>query len=838
MSSAPASENVRLLRIQDEMKESYLRYAMSVIVSRALPDVRDGLKPSQRRILIAMNDLGLSPRSKFRKCAKIAGDASGNYHPHGEQVVYPTLVRLGQDFVMRCPLVDPQGNFGSIDGDPPAAMRYTEARLAGPAEEMLEDLDKETVDFVPNYDETRQEPVVLPSRFPNLIVNGASGIAVGMASSIPPHNLGEVARAISALVRNPALTLAELLEIMPGPDFPTGGVVCGKAGIHDYFAAGHGLLAVRGRVTVEDRGRDREAIVITEIPYNLNKTRLIETIAECVRAERIGGIAGINDESDREGMRIVVELKKGEDSRVVLNNLYEHTPLQETFSANMIALVDGRPRTLSMLDLMREYVRHRMDVVRRRTRFLLDKAEKRAHIVEGLLKAIDHIDEVIATIRGSPDVPAARTNLMARFGLSEVQADAILEMRLARLTALERGKLEEELAELRAKIRDYREILADEGRVRDILVAELTDLAERFGTPRRTEIAEAAEEFIREDLIAVEQTVVTLTHSAYVKRLPLSTYRTQGRGGKGVTGADMKDGDFVEDLFIASTHDTMLFFTDRGKVLWSKVYALPEAGRTSRGRALVNVLEMDPGEQVTSVIPVSDFGQKAYIFMATALGTVKKTELEQYSRPQKGGIRAIVLDEGDTLIGARLTTGSQQVLLGTANGMAIRFSEEDVRPMGRVTRGVRGILLEEGDRVVDLAVLREGADILTACEKGYGKRTVVDEYRLQTRGGKGLINIRTQPRNGQVVAVKDVSDEDDLMLMTVNGMVVRIPMRSISVIGRATQGVRLIRLESEDRLVSAAKVPPSEEESEGAAPGEDGFAAAEGEKALGAFEEE
>jgi DNA gyrase subunit A len=692
-------------------------------------------------------------------------------------------------------------------------MRYTEARLAGPASEMLEDLEKETVDFVPNYDDRLKEPTVLPGKFPNLIVNGASGIAVGMASSIPPHNLREVVAGLVALIRNPDLGLKELLEVLPGPDFPTGGLICGRAGIFEAFATGRGLLTCRGRVEIEDRGRDRQAIIVTEIPYNLNKTRLIETMAGCVHSGRIEGISSINDESDREGMRIVVDLKRGEDPRVVLNNLYQHTPLQDTFSVNMIALVDGRPRTLGILELMREYVRHRMEVVRRRTQFLLDKAEARAHILEGLLKALDHIDEVIETIRSSADIPGARAALMARFDLSGLQADAILEMRLSRLTALERGKLEEELAALRVQIADYRAILADEGRVRAILVTELSDLAARFGDDRRTEITEEASEFIREDLIAEEQMVVTLTHSGYVKRLPLSTYRTQARGGKGITGADLKEGeDFIEHLFVASTHDMVLFFTDRGKVYWSKVYQLPEAGRVSRGRALVNVLELDPGETITSVIPVSGFEGESYIFMATAKGTVKKTPLEAYSRPQKGGIKALVLDEGDELIGVRLTTGRQEVILGTAKGKAIRFNEEEARPMGRVAHGVRGIRLAGDDRVVDLAIVREGADILTACERGYGKRTPVSEYRLQSRGGQGTINIRATPRNGAVVAVKDVSDEDDLMMMSEDGMVVRIRVTSISVIGRATQGVRLIRLREGDRLVSAAKVPPSGDE--------------------------
>ncbi len=818
MTTPHTGENIRPLRIQDEMKDSYLKYAMSVIVSRALPDVRDGLKPSQRRILLAMHDLNLKPGGKFRKCAKIAGDASGNYHPHGEQVVYPTLVRMGQDFNLRHRLVFPQGNFGSIDGDSPAAMRYTEARLAGPAADLLEDLDKETVDFVDNYDGTRKEPVVFPAKFPNLLVNGGSGIAVGMASSIPPHNLGEVVDATIALIRNPDLTLAEVIQVLPGPDFPTGGLICGKAGIYNAYATGRGHLTMRGRVEVEERKNGREALIITEIPFALNKTRLIEKIADCVRSGRIDGISSINDESDRDGMRIVIELKRGEDSRVVLNNIYEHSPLQDTFGVIMIALVDGRPRTLGVLEVMREFVKHRIEVIRRRTQFLLDKAERRAHILEGLLIALDRIDEVIETIRASADVPAAREALMERFGLSQLQADAILEMRLSKLTGLERDKVEQEYRELLEKIARYQEILANEGLVRDIMVEELEDVKKRHADPRRTEITEAVGEFIREDLIADEQVVVCVSGSGYVKRLPIDTYRTQARGGKGIAGSDKQADDFIEHLFIASTHDYMLFFTNRGKVHWLKVYAFPEMGRTSRGRSIQNLIEFDKGERIMSVIPVSSFTDGSYVFMATAKGIIKKTALAAYSRPKKGGIIALRIDEGDDLIGVRLTSGDDEVILGTVKGKAIRFHESDMRPLGRVARGVKGIRLKGEDRVVDLALVREDATLLTATENGYGKKTSFEEYRRQSRGGQGIINIRMVPRNGDVITVKDVSDENDLIMMSEGGMVVRIASTSVSMIGRSTQGVRLISLKKGDRLISVAKVPPEEDDAAAEAP--------------------
>jgi DNA gyrase subunit A len=815
MTTPTAGENIRPLLIQDEMKDSYLKYAMSVIVSRALPDVRDGLKPSQRRILLAMHDLNLRPGGKFRKCAKIAGDASGNYHPHGEQVVYPTLVRMGQEWNLRHRLVFPQGNFGSVDGDSPAAMRYTEARLAGPAADLMDDLEKETVDFVDNYDETRKEPTVFPAKFPNLLVNGANGIAVGMASSIPPHNLGEVCDAIVAYVRNPDLTLAELLDIMPGPDFPTAGLICGRAGIHDAFATGRGHLTVRGRVEVEERKNGREALIISEIPYALNKTRLIEKMADCVRSGRIPGISSINDESDREGMRIVVDLKRGEDSRVVLNNLYEHTPLQDTFGVIMISLVDGRPQTLGVIEMIAEFVKHRIEVIRRRTQFLLDKAERRAHILEGLLIALDQIDEVIKTIRSSPDIPVARERLMEHFGLSQLQADAILEMRLSRLTALERDKIEEEYRQLQEKIHEYREILANESLVFDIVIDETEDIKARHADPRRTEITEAIGEFIREDLIADEQVVACITHGGYVKRLPIDTYRTQGRGGRGISGADMKEDDFIEHLFIASTHDYMLFFTNRGKLYWLKVYTFPELGRTSRGRAIVNLLEFEKDEKITSVIPVSSFEDGRYVFMATARGVIKKTSLKAFSRPKKGGIIALRIDEGDDLIGVRLTSGEDQVMLGTAKGKAIRFNEADSRPLGRVTRGVKGIRLRPDDKVVGLAVVTEGASLLTATENGYGKRTSFDEYRVQGRGGQGIRNIKMVPRNGDVIAVLDVGVSNDLIMMSESGMVVRIPGESINVIGRSTQGVRLINLKEGDRLTSVACVPPEEEDGNG-----------------------
>jgi DNA gyrase subunit A len=809
----PAGHLVPTL-VEDEMKDSYLNYAMSVIVSRALPDVRDGLKPSQRRILVAMNDLGLGPRAKYRKCAKICGDTSGNYHPHGESVVYPTLVRLAQDFATRYLLVEGQGNFGSIDGDPPAAMRYTEARMTEHAVLMLEDLDKATVDFVPNYDERLEEPVVLPSKFPNLIVNGGVGIAVGMATSIPPHNLAEVCDALIHLIADPGCTVQDLMKYVPGPDFPTGGIICGTHGLRHAYETGRGQLTLRGRVAVEEGKNGRKTIVIGEIPYNLNKTNLIERIADLVKAETVTGISDVRDLSSREGMRIEIEVRKGEDADVILNQLYALTPLQETFSIIMIALVNGRPQTLSLKALLQHYLEHRKEVIRRRTRFLLEQAEKDAHILEGLVKALDVIDEIISLIRRSASPPEAQKGLVAEFGFTPLQAEAILRMTLSKLTNLEREKLVKDLEELRAKIAEYKAILADVALVHDIIREDLYEM-KKSSDPRRTEIsAEEIQAFDKEALIQEEDVVVVLSHLGYIKRVPMSSYRKQRRGGKGLIGADVKEKDFIETIFIASTHDYILFFTGDGRVRWQKVYDLPQLERTARGKPVSAILGLKEGERIAATVPVKTF-DKGFLVMATERGVVKKTELAEYGNPRPSGIIAIRLEEGDRLIGVATTSGENEIVLGTAGGMAIRFHESDLRSMGRATVGVYGIDLEEGDRVVDMIVLTEGVTILTACENGFGKRSPVDEYRLQSRGGKGVINIRTSERNGKVVGMLAVTDDNDLIMISQNGIVVRITVADIRAMGRATQGVRFIRLEGGDRLMSIARVVKEEDDEGG-----------------------
>jgi DNA gyrase subunit A len=797
--------------VEEEMKDSYLNYAMSVIVSRALPDVRDGLKPSQRRVLIAMNDLGLGPRAKTRKCAKIAGDTSGNYHPHGEAVVYPTLVRLAQDFATRYTLIEGQGNFGSIDGDPPAAMRYTEARMTPYAVQMLEDLEKNTVDFVPNYDETREEPVVLPSKFPNLLCNGAVGIAVGMATSIPPHNLAEVCDAIIHLIGNPAATAADLAKLVPGPDFPTGGIICGTAGLREAYETGRGHITVRGRVRVEEARGGRKLIVVSEIPYNINKANLIERVAELVKEGRVDGISDVRDLSDRDGMRIEIEVRKGEDADVILNQVYALTPLQETFSIIMIALVGGRPQTLSLRELLKAYVDHRKEVIRRRTRFLLEQAEREAHLLEGLVKALDVIDEIIALIKRSASPAEAQEKLIAEFGFTPPQADAILRMTLAKLTSLEREKLVKDLAELREKIAEYQAILADEALVLDIIREDLYEL-KKTSDKRRTEISqEEVVAFEKEELIQEEDVVVVLSHLGYIKRVPMTSYRKQKRGGKGLIGADVKEKDFIEQIFIASTHDYLLFFTQDGKVRWQKVYDLPPLERTARGKPVSAILGLKEADRIAATVAVKSF-EKGHLVMATERGLVKKTELVEYGNPRPSGIIALKLEEGDKLIGASITTGENEIVLGTADGMSIRFHEGDMRPMGRATVGVYGIDLEEGDRVVDMIVLGPGVTILTGCENGYGKRSAVDEYRLQSRGGKGVINIKTTERNGKVVGMLAVTDDNDLIMISENGIVVRISVAEIRTMGRATQGVRFIRLEAGDKLVSIARVVKEEGE--------------------------
>lgn len=795
----------KVLLLEEEMKSSYLTYAMSVIISRALPDVRDGLKPSQRRVLVAMNDLNLGPRAKYKKCAKIAGDTSGNYHPHGEAVVYPTLVRLAQDFNMRTPLIQGQGNFGTIDGDPPAAMRYTEARMTGPASEMMDDLDKDTVDFIPNYDETRVEPTVLPSRFPNLLINGTSGIAVGMATSMAPHNLNEVCDGLIRYIDDPDVTLDELMEIIPGPDFPTGGIIHGRRHIKKAYMTGKGILKVRGRVEYEKAKKGRDRLVITEIPYQVNKTALIEKIAYLVKVNRLEGIYDISDHSDKEGMRIVIELKKDADEQIVLNQLYKYTPLHDSFSIINIALVDGRPKTLTLKEMMEHFIEHRVMVIRRRTAFLLDKAEKRLHILEGLLLALDRIDEIIETIKTSPDIPTAQHRLVEGFGLTEIQADAILRMQLQRLTGLEREKLEEEAKSLREEIAYYKKLLADVKKIHGLIKEDLESLKERYGDGRRTEITTVAEELEDEDLIPDEEMAVTLSHEGYVKRMTLGAYRKQRRGGKGIIGADAREGDFIEHLFIGSNHDYLLVFTDRGKLYWLKIYSLPQLSRQSKGRAIVNLLRLVTDERITSVVPVRDFNE-GYLVMATSQGIIKKTKLSAFSRPNKGGIIALGLNDDDTLVGARVAMMEDDIMLGTRKGKAIRFAGTDVRPMGRTARGVKGISLAKNDRVVSLVVVDQEATLLTVCEHGFGKRTPFLEYRCQSRGGKGTINIRTKGRNGDVIALKGVREDDELMLITQLGMMVRMPVNQISVIGRATQGVRLMAPNPDDLVVAAALI--------------------------------
>ena len=763
-----------------------------------------------------MNDLSLGPASKYRKCAKICGDTTGNYHPHGEQVVYPTLVRMAQDFSFRYTLVKGQGNFGSVDGDPPAAMRYTEARMTHASTEMMDDIKQNTVNFVPNYDETRLEPVVLPSKFPNILCNGSSGIAVGMATSIPPHNVSEVCDGIIKVIDNPDVTIDELMTIIKGPDFPTGALICGVRGIHDGYKTGRGTISVRAKAHIETAKNGRKSIVVTEIPYQLNRDRIIERIAELVKSEVLKGITDIRNESDREGSRIVIVVKKNDDENVVLNQLYKHTKLQDSFSIIMIAIVNNRPQTLNLKQLITAYIDHRKEVIQRRTQFQLDRAEERAHILEGLKIALANIDEVIKLIKASKTVEDARNSLISKFSLSDVQANAILEMRLQRLTNLEQSKIEEEYKKVCDNIKEFKAILADENLVLDIIREDLHETKEKYGDERKTEIAGDVSDFDMEDLISEEDVTVMITHEGYTKRLPLSTYRKQNRGGKGVTGAGMKEGDFVENLFIASTHDYILFFTDLGKVYWLKVYDIPHFGRVAKGRAIVNLLNLQEDENVTSMIPVRKFDDKSLV-MATKNGIIKKTILSAFGRPKKGGIIAILLDSGDKLIGVKLAQGGQEIVLGTENGKAIRFSEDDVRCMGRATRGVKGITLQGDDTVKGIVIVDKDATLLTVCENGFGKRTDYSEYTVQRRSGQGVINIKTTDRNGKVVALINVSDEDEFMMMTANGMIIRTPVKSIRPIGRNCEGVRLIRLKEGDKLVSVAPVVSEENgETEGA----------------------
>jgi len=789
--------------IEREMKESYLTYALSVIHSRALPDVRDGLKPSQRRILVAMNDLNLGPRAKYRKCAKIAGDTSGNYHPHGEAVIYPTLVRMAQDFSLRYPLIDGQGNFGSIDGDPPAAMRYTEARMSGVAVEMMADLDRDTVDLEPNYDESRMQPTVLPGRFPNLLCNGSDGIAVGMATSLPPHNLREVCAGMRAVLANPRVSIVELCEIVHGPDFPTGGIIMGRNGIVQAYATGRGLVRVRARHSIEDKGQ-KQQIVVTEIPYQVRKLAIIEKIVEVVKEGRITGISDVRDESDREGLRLVIELKKGEDPQVIVNQLFQYTPLQTSFSIINLAIDRRQPRTLDIRGLLDSYLDHRKNIIRRRTRFLLARAEERKHIVEGLRIAVSNIDEIVRIIRASANRDEAKDKLMAAFGLSPRQSQAIVDMRLGSLTGLEREKLEAEFAALVAEIADLQDILARESRVIEIIRADLDDIEKRYGDARRTEISQEEIDtgFDIEALITEEMMVVTVSQDGYIKRVPLDVYRAQGRGGRGIRGSEAKEGDVLKSLFAAATHDYLLFFSNRGKVYWQKVYNLPEATRTSKGRAMSNLIQLEEGEDITNVLRVPTFDGDKSIFFATRNGTVKKTALEAFSRPKKGGIRAILLDEGDAVVGVCLAQPGDTLVLCTRKGQSIRFDEKAARQMGRSAQGVRGIRLRESDQVVGVVVADPAATLITGCEFGHGKRTPIGDYPVQGRGGQGVINIRSEGRNGEVVGIGLAREGDDVLFITQTGMLVRTPVAEISSIGRNTQGVRLVNLKEGDRLVA------------------------------------
>ncbi len=802
-----ARQRIVPMDIGDELKKSMLDYSMSTLVNRALPDVRDGLKPSQRRILIAMNDLGLGPTRQHRKCANIAGHTSGNYHPHGEEIVYPTLVNLAQDFKLRYPLVDGQGNFGSIDGYPPAAMRYTEARMAGAGSEMLQDLDKDTVDFNPNYDERLEEPAVLPSRFPNMLCNGAVGIAVTMATAIPPHNLREVVAGLVALIDNPDLEVLDLMEYIKGPDFPTGGVIYGMSGVLEAYRTGRGLIRVRATAAVETLNNGRENIVITEIPYMVAKAALLEKMADLVREKRVEGISNIRDESDRKGMRVVVELKQDAYSEVVLNQLYKHTQLESTFGANMIALVDRQPRQLNLKQVLQHYIDHRHDVVVRRTSYELQVAEDRAHILEGLRIALDAIEEVIRIVRGAADPDAARSVLMERLSLSERQAQAVLTMTIQRLTGLEHRKIEEEYEALVNEIARLKSILDSRQERMGIVRSELAEVEAKYGDERRSSIVLSASEFNIEDLIADEDMVITISHQGYIKRIPVDTYRQQRRGGRGVTGMRTKEEDFVEHLFIASTHSYILFLTDRGHCHWLKVHEIPEGGRVSRGRPVVNLIEIGEGHKVAAIVPVKAFDDGRYLMKVTRNGLVKKTVLPAYSRPRRAGIIAMNILDDDRLIGAEITNGSQEIVLATRDGQAIRFHEHDVRDMGRGTRGVRGISLEDDDEVVCMVVVQDAdSTLLTVSAKGYGKRTGVSDYRLTRRGGKGVINIRTTDRNGKVVAVRGVEDEDELMIVSLNGILIRQPIHEISSIGRNTQGVRLINLDDDDEVIDVARV--------------------------------
>ena len=810
------SKNLIPVNIEDEMRRSYLDYAMSVIVGRALPDVRDGLKPVHRRILYGMHEMGLHANRPTRKCAKITGEVLGKYHPHGDVPVYDALVRMAQPFSMRYPLVDGQGNFGSVDGDPPAAMRYTEARLSRIAATLLEDIDKETVDFRPNYDESEVEPEVLPTRVPNLLINGSEGIAVGMASKIPPHNLNEIVEACITLVQNPATPLSRIAEIVQGPDFPTGGLILGREGIREYFTRGRGSLKVRAKAATEKMGKDREAIIVTEIPYQVNKARLIEHAAALVNEKKIEGISEIRDESDRDGMRIVFELKRGEQAEVILNNLYKHTQLQANFGVILLAIVNGQPREMGLLDAIKRFLDHRTDVVRRRTDYLLRKAREREHLLLGFQKALDNLDAVIQLIRASRTPREARDGLMAGFQFTERQAQAIIELQLQRLTGMEREKIVEELAEIQKRIAEYTEILGSEKVLRALIVKDLKEIQKEYGDERRTQIVEDTGEIKLEDLVQVEDVAVTVTRGGYLKRTAVDTYRRQTRGGKGRIGMSTRAEDVVEHLIVASTHAYLLIFTNKGRVYWLKIYEIPDAATSGKGKHASGLINLQPDETVTAFLPVKDFDAKGqYIVMVTKQGVIKKCELTEFNNPMSRGIIAIGLDEGDELLAARLTTGQEYIFLGSHEGMACRFSEEDVRAMGRPARGVRGMELEEGDYLVGFVVVAKEGLILSISENGFGKRTPLEDYRLTARGRKGVINMKTTPRIGKVVGILSVKEDSDLMIITKQGQIIRIDSGEIRQAGRSTQGVRLVNVEAGDQVAAASLIPDTEAESEG-----------------------
>jgi DNA gyrase subunit A len=819
-------EKILPISIEEEMRDSYLDYSMSVIVSRALPDVRDGLKPVHRRVLYGMHELGLQAGKPHKKSARIVGEVLGKYHPHGDTAVYDSLVRMVQDFSLRYPLIDGQGNFGSVDGDSPAAMRYTEVRMKAIAGEMLKDLDKETVDFSLNFDDSLEEPTVLPSAIPNLLVNGASGIAVGMATNIPPHNMREVVSGLILLIENPEIEIVDLMKHVTAPDFPTGGIIYGYEGVRQAYLTGRGKVVIRARALVEVTQKNgRESIIVTELPYQVNKVRLIEKIVELVHDKKVEGIADIRDESDREGMRLVIELKRDAVAKVVLNNLYKHTPMQDTFGVIMLALVDGVPRVLNLKEMMQYYIRHRNEIVLRRTQHDLSAAEKRAHILEGLKICLDNLDEVIATIRQSPDTATAQSRLIERFALSEVQAKAILEMRLQRLTGMERQKIDDEYWETLALIEELKSILDSPAKQMDIIRAELLKVSEVYGDERRTELRPQEGDFSIEDMIAQEDVVITITHDGFIKRFPVSGYRRQNRGGRGVAGAQAKNEDFIEHMFIASTHNYILFFTTAGRCYWLKVYEIPEAGRAARGRSLANIMELPPGEKIRTYINIRNFDDPHFIIMATANGIVKKTDLAQYSNPRRTGINAIRIEEGDELIDARLTDGDHQIILAKSSGYAVRFPESEVRSQGRDTVGVRGITLDDDERCISMVTTkRNDTSLLAVTDNGYGKRSKVEDYRMTRRGARGVITIKAHEKIGNLVGLLDVNDEDDLIIITTNGIVIRQHVSDIRVLGRNTSGVRLIRLDAGDRISATARVPKSDDDSatEPLGDGEDG----------------